>query len=112
MTAVPTSAPSITASAADVVSRPCETNEDVSSAVAVELCSSPVTPTPARNACRASVHAAPQDLTQRGAVHAQHAGAHDMRAPDQQGNRGQQIQQCRQLRPLPLLRLVGRVTGH
>ena len=92
MAAVPTSAPSITASAAEVVSRPCETNEDVSSAVAVELCSSPVTPTPAKNAGRAPFMLRAQDLTQRGAVHAQHAGAHDVRAPDQQGDGSQQIQ--------------------
>ena len=50
ITAVPTSAPSITASAAAVVSSPWATNDDVSSAVAVELCSNPVTPSPARNA--------------------------------------------------------------
>ncbi len=45
--AVPTSAPSIIASAAEVTIIPCPTNDEASSAVAVELCSSPVTPNPA-----------------------------------------------------------------
>ena len=49
---VPTSAPSMTASAAEVSIRPCPTNELVSSAVAVLLWIRPVTPIPAAIAVR------------------------------------------------------------
>ncbi len=48
--AVPTSAPSITASAGAVPINPCPANDATISAVAVLLWISPVTPSPAKNA--------------------------------------------------------------
>ncbi len=47
---VPTSAPSMIASAIGSVSRPRPVNEASSSAVAVALCSTPATPMPVPNA--------------------------------------------------------------
>ena len=50
ISAVPTSAPSMIASAAGSATRFCETNELVRSAVALDDCTIPVTPRPARSA--------------------------------------------------------------
>jgi hypothetical protein len=50
ISAVPMSAPSMMASAAGSASRSCETNELAMSAVALEDCTSAVTPSPERNA--------------------------------------------------------------
>jgi hypothetical protein len=72
---------------------PVPTNEATIRQVAVLLCTRLVTPSPAATAGEAVAEAARQHLTQVFAEHAQHAGAHDVRAPHQQGDGGQQVEQ-------------------
>ena len=91
--AVPTSAPSITASAGAVPIKPWPANAATISAVAVLLWMSAVTPRPATNAEPRWRYAAPQDAAQVAAVEAQDAGAHDVRAPHQQRDARQQVEQ-------------------
>ena len=90
---VPTSAPSMTASAGAVLISPWPANAEMISAVAVLLWMSPVTPSPARNAVKRLLMLLPQHAPQVGAVQAQDAGAHDVRAPHQQRYAGQQVEQ-------------------
>ena len=52
-----------------------------------------VTPSPASSAVHAVADAHGQDVAQVLAEDAQDAGAHELRAPDQQGHRSQQIEQ-------------------
>jgi len=54
--------------------------------VAVADCTRAVTPSPA------ALHAGGQHLAQAAAVDAQHAGAHDARAPQEQRDGRQQVQ--------------------
>ncbi len=90
---VPTSAPSITASAGAVPMRPWPAKAATISAVAVLLWISPVTPSPARKAVEALADALAQHAAQVAAVQPQDARAHDVRAPDEQRHAGQQVEQ-------------------
>ena len=90
---VPTSAPSITASAVGSATRPWPTKEETISAVAVLDCTSAVTPMPRERGREAVADAARQDVAQVGAEDAQDAGANEVGAPDQQRHGRQQIQQ-------------------
>jgi hypothetical protein len=58
--------------------------------VALLLCTSAVTPRPAQKAS-GFFYAATENGTQASAIDAHHAGTHDMRAPHQQSDRGQQV---------------------
>ena len=101
ISAVPTSAPSITASAGAVAINPWPTNEATIRQVAVLDCTSPVTTMPAPAAQRPVAHAAREHLAQVLAEHAQDAGAHDVRAPDEQRDRREQVQQMDHRRVTP-----------
>ena len=90
---VPTSAPSITASAGAVAIRPWPTNAATISAVAVLLWISAVTPSPAANAAKRLDTLCAQHAAQVAAEEPQDAGAHDVRAPDEQRDAGQQVEQ-------------------
>ena len=92
---VPTSAPSITASAALVVTRSLPTNEATIRQVAVLDWTMLVTPRPASSGAEAVGEARREDAAQVLAEHPQHAGAHDVRAPDEQGDRGEQVEERR-----------------
>ncbi len=59
--------------------------------VALLLCTSAVTPRPAQKGERLFLYAATENGTQASAIDAHHPGTHDMRAPHQQSNRGQQV---------------------
>ena len=80
------------------------------SAVALDDCTSAVTPSPARNAETRLATLLREDAAQVRAEDAQDAGAHDVRAPDQQGDAGQQVKECLHSYTLPgrlkVLRLV------
>ena len=90
---VPTSAPSITASASGRATRPWPTKEETIRAVAVLDCTSAVTPRPDRAAVAAVADAARQHVAQVGAEHPQDAGSNEMGSPDQQRDGRQKIQQ-------------------
>ena len=89
--AVPTSAPSMTASAGAVPIRPCPANDATISAVAVLLWISAGDAEAREERRRAVRHAAAQDPPQVAAVHAQDARAHDVRAPHEQRHARQQV---------------------
>ena len=111
---VPTSAPSITASAALVVTRFLPTKEATIRQVAVLDCRMLVTPRPARSGAKAVGRSRGEDPAQVLAEDAQHAGAHDVRAPDEKGDRGEQVEkrQHRSGRRLPQLpRAANRSSG-
>ena len=89
MSAVPTSAPSMIASAGASAMRFCETKELAMSAVALEDCTR-LGDAQARDEGRAAVgDALRQDAAQVRAEDAQDARAHDVRAPHEQGHAGE-----------------------
>ncbi len=92
ISAVPTSAPRITASAAGSVTRPCPTKDEVMSEVAVLDCTRAVTPMPERAAVK-RLRMLCTRILRRLAPNTQHAGADQVRAPYQQGHGRQQIQE-------------------
>ena len=95
---VPMSAPSITASAGAVSTRPRPANEATTRAVAVLLCRMPVTPMPARSAAKRLLSET-RSVTQLGAKGPLHA-VRTMRVPQQQRRRAEQFDQdvvCRGL---------------
>ena len=63
------------------------------SAVAVLLCSTPVTPSPARNAAKRLRSETPSKLAQIGAEGAHDAGPDHAHAPEQQRHRAEQLDQ-------------------
>ena len=94
----------MTASAGAVPISPWPTNEATISAVAVLLWMRPVTPRPAKNARKRLRQLRAQHAAQVLAEHAQDAGAHDVRAPDEERDAGEQVEQrlhlpVRTLRP-------------
>ena len=90
---VPTSAPSMTASAGAVLMRPCPANAEMISAVAVLLWMRPVTPRPAKNAEKRWLMLLRRHAAQVGAVQAQDARAHDVRSPHEERDAGEEIQE-------------------
>ena len=113
MRLVPTSAPSITASAALVVTRFLPTKEATIRQVAVLDCTRLVTPSPAIRARKRLPKLCARIAAQVLAEHPQHAGADDVRAPDEQGDRGEEIEEVDQLGgvvPVGFGRSVGQST--
>ena len=90
---VPTSAPSITASAGAVPIRPWPANAATISAVAVLLWISAGDADAGEERGDAVVDAVAQQAPQVAAVEAQDAGAHDVRAPDEQRHAGEEVEQ-------------------
>ena len=90
---VPTSAPSITASATGSAISPWPANEESNSAVAVALCSTAVTAAPMPNAVSLLLLARADGTAQMAAKGARHAGPHHAHAPEQQGDGTEQGQQ-------------------
>ena len=88
ISAVPTSAPSMITSAGPSAIRPWLTNELAISAVALDDCTSAVDAKAREESGGAIAHALGQDVAQVGAEDAQDPGAHDMRAPHEQGDAG------------------------
>ncbi len=93
ISAVPTSAPRITASAAGSVTRPWPTKEEVISEVAVLDCTRAVTPMPERAAVKRLRMLCTRILRRLAPNDAQHAGADQVGAPDQQCHGRQQVQE-------------------
>ncbi len=89
MSEVPTSAPSMMASAGASAMRFCETKELAMSAVALEDCTRLVTPRPGHEGRAPVGHALRQHAPQVRAVDAQDARAHDVRAPHEEGHAGE-----------------------
>ena len=94
ISAVPTSAPRITASAGRQGDQAlADEGRKSIRAVAVLDCTSAVTPMPDSAAVKPVAHAAREDVAQVGAEDAQDAGANEMGAPHQQRHGCQQVQQ-------------------
>ena len=93
ITLVPTSAPSITASAALVVDQVlADERRDDQAGGGARLHEAGHAEAGEQRA-EAVAEAAREDAAQVLAEHAQHAGAHDVRAPHEQGDRGEQVEQ-------------------
>ena len=90
---VPTSAPSITASAGAVLMRPWPANAATISAVAVLLWMRPGDAEAREERGEALVDALAQHAAQVGAVQAQDARAHDVRAPHEEGDAGEEVEE-------------------
>ena len=96
---VPMSAPSITASAAAVAISPRPTKDATISPVAVLDCTSVVTAKPASSAWKRLPTLREMTWRRLAPIQAQHAGAHDVRGPDEQRDGRQQVQQVLHGRP-------------
>ena len=92
--AVPTSAPSMIGErGAESAIRFCETNELAMSAVALEDCTRPVTPRPARNAEKRLETLFERTRRRSAPKTRRMPGAHDVRAPHEEGHAGEEVEE-------------------